>query len=525
MPVTGKERRGMALRAGSVVLLLAILLSGLLLLLAPRQARRMTATLGSGLRGDTDATLTLATAERDGAYFALGKCLAEHLEMQGYGEVSVLETAGSLENIGRLRAGTADFALIQGGLTEDLSDLAQVSRLNRQYVHVLVPAASAITEFRQLAGRRLGVGPESGGSAALARQVLGFYDFDDPPTLVTNHGPLDAAFTDGTIDAAFLVYGLFAPAMESVLETGYYRLVPLPEAEAIAAFQPGVTRAVLPAHCYGPDRTLPGSAGLTTLAVDTLLVTRADTPARHVSAMLMALYDVNVQWRARLHRLTEAEGRITRQLPLHPAANAFFSRNDPVSSDRFEIASFFLAGLVCVTSLVHYLLGRRRHRLAEKRRKVITPFFEFMLDMGEATEAADNPETLARLVKDMMAEQRRAERAWLAGALDTEHMENLYAIYNIRTRNAYSKMHNLQLQRLGLPRENTAPPQPDPDSRTPSRQEVPPGWREAGAWDGLDEGIVGEVRVRRKSAEPAEMDVAVDEDVPNGDDGGQMMLF
>jgi hypothetical protein len=45
----------------------------------------------------------------------------------------------------------------------------------------------------------------------------------------------------------------------------------------------------------------------------------------------------------------------------------------------------------------------------------------------------------------MMAMQRRAEKEWLEGKLDTEHMENLYAIYGIRCENAFHKMTLLQL--------------------------------------------------------------------------------
>jgi len=440
----------------------------------------------------------------------------------------VLDTAGSLENIGRLRSGTADFALAQGGLAEDLSGLAQVSRLAPQYAHVIVPATSELNEFRQLAGLRVGVGPENGGSAVLARQVVEFYGFADPPGLVTGHGPLEAAFADGAIDAAFLVYGLFAPAVEDLLRTGYFRLVEVGEAEALAAWQPGVTAAKLPAHLYGPGRALPAAPGLSTLAVDTLLVTRLDHPAPPVAGVVEALYNADFRQRTRLHHITEAEGRQAFQLPLHPAARAWFARNDPVSADRFEIASFFLAGLVCVTSLVHYLLGRRQRRLSEQRRKAITPYFEFMLDMGEAAEAAHDPETLARLVHEMMAEQRRAERAWLAGRLDTEHMENLYAVYNIRTRNAYSKMLKMQIERLdGI--TATPPQRPNPTAPAPPAPEDPPhddgAWREVPPWDPVDEGIVGEVRVRRKNPEPAQKDTVVDPDVPPEEGGDQLMLF
>ncbi|NIM15904.1 MAG: hypothetical protein GTO45_28225 [Candidatus Aminicenantes bacterium] len=52
---------------------------------------------------------------------------------------------------------------------------------------------------------------------------------------------------------------------------------------------------------------------------------------------------------------------------------------------------------------------------------------------------------LGSLLDQMMAMQRRAENQWLEGDLDTEHMENLYAIYGIRCENTFHKMTLLQL--------------------------------------------------------------------------------
>jgi hypothetical protein len=188
---------------------------------------------------------------------------------------------------------------------------------------------------------------------------------------------------------------------------------------------------------------------------------------------------------ARLTGLTEASAQAELHLPLHAGAEEYYNRRNPVSSDRFEILSFFLAGIVCLASVIHFLNNRRRVGAQAERRKAIRPYFEAMMDFGDEVEAAGNPANLTRLVHKMMATQRGAEREWLEGVFDTEDMENLYAVYGLRCDNAFHKIFDLHLQALrGLnsvepPRPGATDELPDyvkpvlPESR-PSYDDTPP---------------------------------------------------
>ncbi len=457
--------RPLARRLGSVLLVLGIVVLGLLLVLAPRQVWRAMTGVGAWMDRRGAAEMCLAAGGREGAYYRLGTLLQEELGEKGIYHLDVLETAGSLDNLKRIQEGRADFGLVQGGLESGLPGLHAVASVGLQYAHVIAPADSSITTFRDLAGKRVGVGPASGGSAVLAKQVFDFFDFAEPVLLVPGHAPaLAEAFSSGDIEAAFVVYRLFAPAVESLLDTGYYRLLPIPEALGVAHYLPGVSAETFPLALYGPGRSLPEAQTLPTLAVDTLLVAREDTPDHQVEALLHALYDEGFKTRARLDELTEARGRSGVRLPLHPAAEVFYARHAPVSSDRFEIGSFFLAGLVCVASTMHFLLGKRQQRRVKRRREAIRPFFEKMLEYGAAVANATDKDELVLLLDEMMAVQRQAERSWLEGELDTEHMENLYAVYNIRSRNAFSKILQFQLGDAPLPAPRGASdlvPRPD----------------------------------------------------------------
>lgn len=469
------------MKACSALALVCIAGGGVFFVLAPYQASRMRADIISRLHTRGEAPLVLATAAEDGAYFKLGGVLRQHLDAYHSYKLDVKATLGSIENLRMLQDGSADLALIQGGLTTEREGVVALANLGRQYVHLVVPADSPIKGFRDLAGKRVGVGPEGSGSEALAESVMDFFNFTEETTLVYDHNPeLQEAFLDGEIDAAFTVYSLFAPAMEQLLGEGWYRLIPISDADAVSRYLPGVFADTLPPGLYGPDRSIPPEVGapFSTLAVNTLLVSQRSLSDRQVYTILELIFSGDFLKAARLTDLNEAVAQKALHLPLHPAAEAFYTRRDPISSDRFEIMSFFLAGIVCLVSVVHYLLGHRRHRIANERRKAIRPYFEAMMDFGDEVESASNPSNLTRLIHTIMATQRGAEREWLEGRFDTEDMENLYAVYSLRCNNAFNKIFDLHLQSMrGLNTVEPARPfveeEPPPYGRPASRQRDP----------------------------------------------------
>ena len=206
----------------------------------------------------------------------------------------------------------------------------------------------------------------------------------------------------------------------------------------------------------------PENGPFPTLMVNTFLVARRNAPDAQVRALLEGIYSPTFRYAAHLAELDELRGRISQLAPLHPAAAAWYARHEPLSTDRFEIASFFLAGLVTLASATQYLISRRRWFHSLRSRRAIRRYFERLLEYGAAVEATSDTTGLNAILHDMMSIQREAETEWLAGRLDTEHMENLYLIYNTRTRNAFDKIHQLHLKALieGTPLPTTYHPEP-----------------------------------------------------------------
>lgn len=421
----------------------------LLLIFAPHHLQR----LGSFLRHQTGpGEIVIATAETSGHYYRLGQLIKKEMKKQQGQRVEVRVTRGSLENIELIKNREVDFALVQGGLREDetinFKGLAAVATIAWQYVHILVPKDSPVQEFKDLAGRTLSLGAEKSGNAVLGRLILDYFpsNFNIRPV----HTEIASAvqdFQSGKMDALFTVYDLRAPVLEALLDTGQYRLVPIPGTEAIAYTIPGCFAAVLPHSLYGPNRDIPSRdlEAFATLKVNTLLITHGEMNHYIIRNLLQTLYSTQFVKQSRLPDLSEEKGRKVFDLPLHPAAARFYHRNDPVTSDKYEIGSAFLALLLFIASLVGYFINRYKTRQLKLRRNNIVPYFEELLGYSNKMAAVEDIEQLKNLLEQMMAMQRRAEKDWLEGKLDTEHMENLYAIYGIRCENAFHKMTLLQL--------------------------------------------------------------------------------
>jgi uncharacterized protein len=421
----------------------------LLLIFAPYHLQRFNSFL---LHQTGSGKVVVATAEIKGHYYRLGTLIKKEMGKQQGQKVEVRVTGGSLENIQLVKNREADFALVQGGLPENetvnFKDLMAVATIGWQYVHLLVPMDSPVREFKDLAGRTLSLGSGKSGNAALGRLILEYFPSGlHIRPVFTDLNRAEQDFGTGKIDALFTVYDLQAPFLEELMDTGQYRLVPIPEAQAIAYTIPGCFAARLPHGIYGPCRDIPARTmgDFLTLKVNTLLITHRKMDRYTIRKLLQTLYSTQFIKQSLLPELNEEKGSKVFDLPLHPEAIRFYHRNDPVTADKYEIGSAFLAALLFFASIVGFFINRYKARQLELRRKNIIPYFEELLGCSNKMSTIENIEQLKDLLEQMMAMQRRAEKDWLIGKLDTEHMENLYSIYGIRCENAFHKMTLLQL--------------------------------------------------------------------------------
>ena len=158
------------------------------------------------------ATWTLSSGNAAGKYFAIGNSLIEHINTMGQADMlPVLEhvsSHGSVENMQRLESGEVQLAIVQNDVAGS-PDSRTLCVLHEELLHIFVRRDAGIDSLTQLlkGGKRIGIGPEKGGTENVFNQLLQYFQIPKDPE---NHllGPVDdqvEALKKGQVDAVLIV--------------------------------------------------------------------------------------------------------------------------------------------------------------------------------------------------------------------------------------------------------------------------------------------------------------------------------
>ncbi|MBT0773856.1 TAXI family TRAP transporter solute-binding subunit [Kineosporia sp. J2-2] len=271
-----------------------------------------------------------------GVYYAWALALKEQLEATSSLEVEVLPSSGSIENLARLTAGTADLAVSAGDAAEtrngrgsaddESSDvpLRAIARIYDDYYHVIVPAGSTLHSLSDLAGHRVAIGDPGSGTALIARRLLSLAGITVQEKELGIVDGLDA-LKAGTVDAVFWSGGVPTTAVQATSEQIPLRLIGLGDLAREMRFTYGsVYRpAAIPAGRYG------GNEQVDTMALANLLVTRADADDEMVSTVISTIFDRRSAIARDVPAANQTDLRsaiLTGGLDLHPAAVAYYRK-------------------------------------------------------------------------------------------------------------------------------------------------------------------------------------------------------
>jgi TRAP transporter TAXI family solute receptor len=281
-------------------------------------------------------TFVVASGPAGGEAWALANAIVAAIVDRRTGiSIHALETGGSIENLRRLSAGEADYAIVESNVAlmavagagpfagRSTPKLAALGSLFPVSMHVVVPAASPIRRIADLRGRRVNIGnPDSGTHfdtlAILRSYGMALTDFAE----ATEFGVADASrmLIEGRLDAIFAGGGAPMRDLQRLATEHPVRFLPLEDAALARLLDEnvGLMRLTLPANTY------PGQAApVTTVAAVTMLVGTTDAPEDEVAALAQLVFE-NVDFRATGSTLA---GKISKgtalrgvPIPLHPGA-------------------------------------------------------------------------------------------------------------------------------------------------------------------------------------------------------------
>lgn len=244
--------------------------------------------------------IVITTGGESGAYYQFAQRYAAILARDGI-TLEVKSSAGSLENLDRLKADQAQVGFVQGGVmppkedpdAEDDSGLLSLGSLFYEPVWVFYRGERDLTRLAELRGKRIAIGQEGSGVRQLAQQLLAANEIEAGEQLVPLSG-LSAAeeLQQGRIDAAFIIASESAPVVQVLLRSPGIRLMSFAQSGAYQRRFPFLTKLTFPQGVADLVRDFPPN-DIKVLAPTANLIVRDDLHPALQSLLLQAASEVH----------------------------------------------------------------------------------------------------------------------------------------------------------------------------------------------------------------------------------------
>ncbi len=288
--------------------------------------------------------LVIGSGEVTGFYFPTAGALCRVLNKERpSGAVCAVEpSSGSAANVAALKAGEADFAILQSRAavlaasgadafkeSGAMPELRAVMSLHGETVAVLAREGSGIASLADLKGKRVNLGRPGSFQRAMAETVLeaaGLSEGDLSPAVELDLDEEAGALCEGNIDAAFFTGIHPMPEAAAALDDCNATLVPV-RAKTLEAYlkrQPWLSHATIKAGTYdGAKEAVPS------LQVKALLATTTRMGTDEVYEVLKAVH-ANFPAFTRLHPVLKSldKGETAKDgiaIKLHDGAEKFYS--------------------------------------------------------------------------------------------------------------------------------------------------------------------------------------------------------
>lgn len=294
---------------------------------------------GQSTPADSLTVLTIGTADSGGTMYPVGSAIAEFLSDDQL-KINVSASTGSLMNIESLLSGEIDLGLVSGDAadaaagdpSQDAQSLRVIGAVYSSTSNWLAPASSGIQYVHDLAGMRIGVGPQGSTtelSAQIAVETLGL----EKAGAVLENCSLEVGaemVLDGKLDAIHGFVGFPSVGLDRLAQQVPCRVLAYTreELDQILAQNDIYFRAVIPAGTYtGQLRSVP------TFGVKCLLCVDASMDDELVYALTRALW-ASADAMGAVHPAMADMGKDgflweNLPLPLHDGAARFYEENCP----------------------------------------------------------------------------------------------------------------------------------------------------------------------------------------------------
>ncbi|WP_134671189.1 TAXI family TRAP transporter solute-binding subunit [Halorussus marinus] len=307
-----------------------------------RDALKATGAAGlAGLLGFTgtglaqDQRLSWHAGGTGGTYFPLSNELKTVVEDNTEFTLQVQSTGASVENVGSLSNGDADFALIQNDVAyfayngtgidafdgNPVENLRGVATLYPETIHVVTRPETGIETLEDLEGATINTGDLGSGTQVNALQILESAGITTDDFTEQNASFSQAAdqLRDGDIDAAFVVGGWPLGAIEELATTSEISIVSISgdAREQILDASSWFAEDEIPAGTYsGVDEAV------STVSVQAMIATREELDAGTVETITQTIFENTDDLTIKTDFIGTDSALDGMSIPLHEGARA-----------------------------------------------------------------------------------------------------------------------------------------------------------------------------------------------------------
>lgn len=291
-------------------------------------------------------TLTISTGSDIGAYHKFAMRYRDVFARHGV-ELDVLPSAGSIENIERLRdlKTDVDAGFVQSGTARIRAD-DDLLTLGAFYYEPLwifyrsglqaktknktqTPAIENLTTLLQLKWLRIAIGGNGSGTQSLALELLAANGIDNTNTTLVPEGGLHLVeqLSNGLLDAVFVVGPTESALVWILLHTEGVNLMSISHAEAYSRRVPGLSHLTLPRGAIDLVRDIPPT-DVQLVAPVASMVVRGDTHPALIGLLLQAATEVNGE-PGIFQRSGEFPRAMHSEFPVSPEATRYYASGKP----------------------------------------------------------------------------------------------------------------------------------------------------------------------------------------------------
>ncbi|MFW5900849.1 MAG: TAXI family TRAP transporter solute-binding subunit [Halodesulfurarchaeum sp.] len=285
--------------------------------------------------GEEGLSLSWHAGGTGGTYYPLSNEFKTVVEDNTPHSLNVQSTGASVENVGSLASGDADFALIQNDIAyfakngtgiEDFEDepvdsLMGVATLYPETISIVTLEDTDITEISDLEGKTINTGDLGSGTQVNALQILESVGIEDFEEQNASFSQAADQLADGDVDAAFVVGGWPVGAIEDLANTN----------DAMLVSVSGDNReAVKEAASWFADDTVPGGTysgiddDVETVAVQAMIATHDGLEADVVEEVTEAIFDNVDDLSTKTDFISADSAQDGMSIEIHEGAEAYF---------------------------------------------------------------------------------------------------------------------------------------------------------------------------------------------------------